>query len=186
MGTKHNQAKGRILMVESEAKEVLAKLFVAFPQLRAWLAGSENANEIYRVWLRVLEGCGADDATEIVDRMIVGDLVIEAYDREKTAQVIRREANHIRSAKTEKARMRNLSFAAKDRSAIVRRVLGGVGSAAIRLGELKKFRGVSQFDHDKMLEELLNYDHGAAKPDWMDGLEARLTMARNTYYGSMA
>ena len=83
-------------MIATEFETWRKGYFAAFPETRGWFAKVESPAETLEVWRNVLSDTDFDAAVEVTRRLANGDLEgIAAYDREKTAAVIRREAKRI-------------------------------------------------------------------------------------------
>lgn len=131
-------------MNKQEAEQVYLRLFIAFPQLRDWLASTKHAAATHDVWCGVLAGVDHADAMSVVDAMIRGDEPMpEAYERERTPQMIRSAAAKMRSERNHRDRMNSLHITAtaakttNERFAVAMREARRLGEA-VREGKLTK------------------------------------------------
>lgn len=83
-------------MNSNEFEQWSSAHFAAFPETARWLAGTDDPRGTLAVWAKVMKDVDATAAIEVTERMARGDLEApEAYNRERTAAVVRREANKI-------------------------------------------------------------------------------------------
>lgn len=83
-------------MTETECEKWRAGYFAAFPDTRAWFSNLLSPADTFTVWVNVLQDVDFEAATEVTLRLARGDIEpIPAYDREKTAAIVRREAKKI-------------------------------------------------------------------------------------------
>lgn len=83
-------------MVEIEFREWLREYCVAFPQTQAWIDGLTDSTATLAAWRGAMSDVDPDAAAEVTRRMAAGDIEPPAaYDREKTAAIVRRHAREI-------------------------------------------------------------------------------------------
>lgn len=83
-------------MVEIEFNEWLAAYCAAFPQTQTWLDGLHDASATLAIWRGAMCDVDPDAAAEVTRRMASGDIEPPAaYEREKTAGIVRRHAREI-------------------------------------------------------------------------------------------
>jgi len=80
-------------MNQKEFDNWVADYFATFPQSSTWLAKSPDPPRTLERWFIALKKIPLICAATVTDRMAKGELpVVEAYEREKTALIIRRHA----------------------------------------------------------------------------------------------
>lgn len=95
-------------MRDEQAKECWAYYFAAFPDSKTWMA--KQGNKTLDIWKRVILHCDYDDVSAVINAMIEGEIETpKAYERDTTAQLIKRAANDRRFRRQEKQRMAKLS-----------------------------------------------------------------------------
>jgi hypothetical protein len=95
-------------MKDEQAKECWAYYFAAFPDSKTWMA--KQGNKTLDIWKRVILHCDYDDVSAVINAMIDGDIETpKAYERDTTAQLVKRAANDRRFRRQEKQRMAKLS-----------------------------------------------------------------------------
>lgn len=83
-------------MTRDEFDVWLSGHLAAFPDTQRWLSGIDTPAETLNVWAKVLSETDANAAVEVTERMARGDLdPPPAYERERTAAHVRREAQKI-------------------------------------------------------------------------------------------
>jgi hypothetical protein len=84
-------------MTGDEFNEWAANHFASFPETQRWLSGTESPQATLQVWRKVLLETSVAAAIEVSNRMARGDIdPLPAYERERTAAVVRREAAKIK------------------------------------------------------------------------------------------
>lgn len=74
----------------------LSAHFAAFPDTQKWISSTDKPSETINVWAKVLSDTDANAAIEVTERMARGDIEPPpAYERERTAAIIRREAGKL-------------------------------------------------------------------------------------------
>lgn len=74
----------------------LSAHFAAFPDTQKWISNTDKPNETIAVWSRVLADTDASAAITVTEKMARGDIAApEAYERERTAAIVRREASKV-------------------------------------------------------------------------------------------
>ena len=159
-------------MNTQEATSVYERLFVGFPQLRDWLAGTKHAKATYEVWCGVLAGVDYSDAIAVVDRMIRGDEPTpEAYEREKFPQAIRSAASVIRGERVKRTRMDKYHVAANEQNTSSERFTIAMRESR-RLGDLVRFGKLSPTLNLMLVDELVEWsERDGVLPEWI-GSEA--------------
>ena len=95
-------------MRDEQAKECWAYYFAAFPDSKTWM--TKQGNKTLDIWKRVILHCDYDDVEAVINAMIEGDIETpKAYERDTTAQLVKRAANDRRFRRQEKQRMAKLS-----------------------------------------------------------------------------
>lgn len=83
-------------MLEDEFREWLDRHLEAFPQLRVWLEGLPKPAATLGAWRGALADVAPEDAAAVTDAMVRGDIQAPAaYDRERTAAIVRQNAREI-------------------------------------------------------------------------------------------
>ena len=156
-------------MTTDEAKRVYEKVFTAFPQVREWLAKTENPKGTYAVWCAVLAGVEFTDADTAVDGMILGDTETpEAYERERWPQVIRSIASTIRSVRFERKRMHKYHATATEARTVNEKFTIAMRESS-RLGELVRDGELSSEENKLKVESLVAWsERGGPIPEWLE------------------
>jgi hypothetical protein len=151
-----------------EAASVYEKLFIAFPQLRDWLAGTKHARATHEVWCGVLAGVDYADAITVVDRMIRGDEPTpEAYEREKWPQMIRAAASAIRGERVKRTRMDKYHVAANEQNTSSERFTIAMRESR-RLGDLVMAGKLSPTMNLMLVDELVDWsERDGTLPEWI-------------------
>jgi hypothetical protein len=77
----------------------LSAHFAAFPDTQKWISNTDQPADTIKVWAKVLSETDGAAAIEVTERMARGDIEPPpAYERERTAAVVRREAGKIHFA----------------------------------------------------------------------------------------
>lgn len=157
-------------MTEQETGEVLQPLFGGFPTLRKFYSDSQATLRL--AWSKALADVERRDAEVVIGKLVAGDIEMPAnYEYDRMAIVIKREANAIRSARNERRRVttkylnsqsKAFAFITKDKT----------GHIAVELGAMVKRNEISREDNDVMMRDLMAWDKGGSKPEWMDSLFA--------------
>ena len=164
-------------MDRSEARQQLTRVLDSCPSYRDWLGrlkdgeGKPSGSATADSWIGMLLGCDLDDVVTIVDKIVAGEIDppgLEPFGKpEQMPRMIRREANELRSSRNERQtqtekyhqpRVGAWSFVTSD----------STGRIAVALGEQVKRKEISREVNDERMIELLVWDKGGAKPEWME------------------
>lgn len=152
-------------MTENEIGEVLKPLLGAFPTLAEFYR--RNRDGLRSAWLKQLEFVSRADAAVVIDQIIGGEIELPPnYEYDRTAVLIRREANQIASRRNERNRINEKYLNAKSNAFNVVRK-NRTGNIAVQIGEMVKRHEITREQNDKMMEELLAWDKGGDEPSWM-------------------
>ena len=155
-------------MNTDEAATVYKRLFTAFPQVREWLAKVDDPKATYGIWCGVLAGVDLSDALSVVDSVIDGSSEpLEAYERERWPQFIRRGASAIRSKRLERDRVDHYHVTANETNTSSERFMAAMRESR-RLGLMVRDGSLGKLENDAMVEDLISWsERGGPMPTWI-------------------
>jgi hypothetical protein len=155
-------------LTEQQATELWKDLyFIAFPQTREWLAETTQSNATFDMWVRVIKNCDFDDVFTVMNDMIDGKREKpKAYERDETPQLIRQQANEIRSERNEKATTARKYFG-QSKGSWAKMLSWNTGQLACSFGRMVREKQLTPEQNAERLEQLFQVERKQIDPpDW--------------------